>query len=65
MLLHLLSEYKNDQHRLNTLINIYNELGIAYRTLGNYQNAKNYAQKSLKIARQINDKQGVINTLIV
>lgn len=68
LLLCLLSEYssadqKENKQNLPTIFNIYNQLGVAYRTLGKYQKSINYLQCSLKIAQKIEDHYGEANSL--
>ncbi len=68
LLLHLLSEYNSSgkeeaKNNLPNIINIYNELGIAYRSLGDYQQAINYYQQSLEIRQEIGDRHGISNSL--
>ena len=65
LLLRLLSEYKHSKTKNSAkLINIYNELGIVFRSLGDYQQAENYDRQSLTIAQQIGDYHGQINAFI-
>ena len=68
MLLRLLSEYsspdsQDNKQNLPSIINTYNELSIAYRILGNYQEAINCAKQSLKIAQKIGDSKSEANSL--
>jgi tetratricopeptide (TPR) repeat protein len=68
LLLHLLSEYNSfgkeeAKNNLLNIINIYNELGNAYKSLGAYQKAIDYHQQSLKIATKIGDRYGISNSL--
>ncbi len=61
LLLRLSSEYSSPDNQENkqnlpSIINIYDQLCIAYRTLGEYQKALDYCQKSLETAQQIGDR---------
>ena len=68
LLLRLLSEYRspdNQENKLNlpNIINIYNQLGIACRSIGKYQEAIDYCQKALKMAQDIGDLHGKAQSL--
>jgi tetratricopeptide (TPR) repeat protein len=68
LLLHLLNEYNSlgkeeTNNNLSTIINLYYELGNAYRSLGGYQKAIDYYLQSLEIAQEIGDRQGIGNSL--
>ena len=68
LLLRLLSEYSSDdendnRQNLANLINIYNQLGIAYQTLGEYQKSIDYFQHQLKMAKNIGDRNRVAQSL--
>ena len=68
LLLRLLSEYRSSsnqkkQHNSLNIINIYNQLGIAYETLGEFQKAIYYHQKSLNIAQQIGNMKEIAESL--
>ena len=68
LLLRLLDEYgspnkQENKRNLPTIINIGNQLGIAYFTLGKFQKAIDYHQKSLKIAQEIGDNNGEAQSL--
>ncbi|MEL6578142.1 MAG: tetratricopeptide repeat protein [Cyanobacteria bacterium J06621_12] len=64
-LLRLLSEYEfSNKQNFKSIINIYKELGLAFRTLGDYKRAIYYNQKSLKNSQNISYYNGEINALI-
>jgi len=68
LLSHLLSGYNSSskeekKNNLPNIINIYNELGNTYKSLGDYQQAIDYHQQSLKIKREVGDLSGTSHSL--
>ncbi len=68
LLLRLLSEYSSDyennsKHNLANIINIYSQLGNAYRILGKYPKSIDYFQHQLKIAKNIGDHNRIAQSL--
>lgn len=64
LLLRLLSEYSfSKKYNPPELVNLYNQLGVAYYAMAKYLQAEDYHKKSLKIAREIGDYSGEADAL--